>query len=82
MSEERYLDMATGLSGSGPGFVFLLIEALIGAGVQIGFARADAERLALQTIEGSVALMRRQGSPGGTAQPGDESWRHDCCRAV
>ena len=81
VSEERYLDMATGLSGSGPGFVFLLIEALIDAGVQIGFARADAERLALQTIEGSVALMRdakahpaelrnRVTSPGGTTAAG------------
>ncbi len=81
VAEERYLDMATGLSGSGPAFVFLLVEAMIDAGVQIGFARADAERLVLQTIEGSVALMRstkshpaelrnRVTSPGGTTAAG------------
>jgi pyrroline-5-carboxylate reductase len=62
VSDEHYLDMATGLSGSGPGFVFLLIEALIDAGVYIGFGRDDAEKLVLQTMEGSVALMRTTGS--------------------
>jgi pyrroline-5-carboxylate reductase len=79
--DESYLDMATGLSGSGPGFVFLLIEALIDAGVQVGFSRADAEAMALQTIEGSVALVRATGlhpaelknrvtSPAGTTAAG------------
>ena len=62
VSDEHYLDMATGLSGSGPGFVFLLVEAMIDAGVQIGFGRQDAEKLVLQTIEGSVGLMRATGS--------------------
>jgi pyrroline-5-carboxylate reductase len=81
VEDERYLDMATGLSGSGPGFVFLLLEALIDAGVQIGFSRADAQTLALQTVEGSVALMRESGlhpadlrnrvtSPAGTTAAG------------
>ncbi len=81
VGDERYLDMATGLSGSGPGFVFLLIEALVDAGVHIGFSRADAETLVLQTIEGSVALMRethahpadlrnRVTSPAGTTAAG------------
>jgi pyrroline-5-carboxylate reductase len=79
--DESYLDMATGLSGSGPGFVFLLLEALIDAGVQIGFSRSDAQRMVLQTVEGSVALMRSTGlhpaelrnrvtSPGGTTAAG------------
>ena len=79
--DERYLDMATGLSGSGPGFVFLIIEAMIDAGVHIGFSRPDAEKLVLQTIEGSVALMRDTGlhpadlrnrvtSPAGTTAAG------------
>ncbi len=79
--DESYLDMATGLSGSGPGFVFLLIEALIDAGVQVGFSRADAQVMALQTIEGSVALVRETGlhpaelrnrvtSPAGTTAAG------------
>ena len=81
VGDEHYLDMATGLSGSGPGFVFLLIEALIDAGVQIGFSRSDAEKLVLQTIDGSVALMRETGlhpavlrnrvtSPAGTTAAG------------
>lgn len=79
--EERYLDMATGLSGSGPGFVFLFIEAMIDAGVNIGFSRAVAKQLAEQTILGSVmyaqqsdkhvAELRNQvTSPGGTTAEG------------
>lgn len=81
VDEESFLDMATGLSGSGPGFVMLLIEAMIDAGVHMGFARRDAEKMVLQTIEGSVALMRASGkhsaelknqvtSPGGTTAAG------------
>jgi len=79
--EEHYLDMATGLSGSGPGYVFLLIEAMIDAGVHIGFSYNEARQLVLQTVEGSVALMRENGthpatlrnqvtSPGGTTAAG------------
>ncbi len=81
VAEENYLDMATGLSGSGPGFVFMFIEALIDAGVHIGFSRHQATRLVLQTLEGSVELMRQTGehpamlrdrvtSPGGTTAAG------------
>jgi pyrroline-5-carboxylate reductase len=79
--DEHYLDMATGLSGSGPGYVFLLIEAMIDAGVQIGFSRADAQKIVLQTIDGSVELVRSTGlhpaelknrvtSPAGTTAAG------------
>lgn len=81
VDEEGYLDMATGLSGSGPGFVLLLIEAMIDAGVHMGFSRRDAEKMVLQTIDGTVALMRASGrhsaelknqvtSPGGTTAAG------------
>lgn len=81
VDDEHAIDLTTGLSGSGPGFVFLLIEALIDAGVHIGFSRAQAERMVLQTIEGSIALMResqlhpadlrnRVTSPGGTTAAG------------
>jgi pyrroline-5-carboxylate reductase len=49
VDEEGFLDMATGLSGSGPGFVLLLIEAMIDAGVHMGFSRRDAEKMVLQT---------------------------------
>lgn len=80
-ADERYLDMATGLSGSGPAFVYLLIESLIDAGVHIGFRRDQAQQMVLQTVEGSVALMRegdlhpadlrnRVTSPGGTTAAG------------
>jgi pyrroline-5-carboxylate reductase len=81
VDEEGFLDMATGLSGSGPAFVLLLIEALTDAGVHMGFARRDAEKMVLQTIDGTVALLRASGrhpaelknqvtSPGGTTAAG------------
>jgi pyrroline-5-carboxylate reductase len=81
VEDEHYLDMATGLSGSGPGYVFLIIEAMIDAGVHIGFSRADALKIVLQTIDGSVELVRSTGlhpaelknrvtSPAGTTAAG------------
>jgi pyrroline-5-carboxylate reductase len=81
VEEEGYLDMATALSGSGPGYVFLFIEALIDAGVRIGLARAVAEKLVLQTVRGSALYAQRSGqhpaalrnavtSPGGTTAEG------------
>ncbi len=57
-SDEKYLDMATALSGSGPGFAFLFLEALIDAGVHIGFRRDMAQELALQTVFGAMCLAR------------------------
>jgi pyrroline-5-carboxylate reductase len=92
--DEHYLDAATGLSGSGPGYVFLLIEALIDAGVHVGFSYRDARQLVLQTVEGSVALMRETDahpatlrnqvtSPGGTTAAGTlELERHGVRSAV
>ncbi len=81
IEDEHAIDLATGLSGSGPGFVFLLVEALIDAGVHIGFNRVQAQRMVLQTIEGSIGLLResrahpadlrnRVTSPGGTTAAG------------
>ncbi|MCB0064511.1 MAG: pyrroline-5-carboxylate reductase [Caldilineaceae bacterium] len=81
VEKEDYIDMQTGLGGSGPGFVFLIIEAMIDAGVQMGFARADAQTIVLQTIAGSVALVKETGkhpaelrnlvtSAGGTTAAG------------
>lgn len=75
--EEKYLDMATAISGSGPAYVFLFVEAIIDAGVQLGFSRDIATRLAWQTVRGSAmfgqqsgvhpAILRNQvTSPGGT----------------
>ena len=57
-TKEEFIDMQTGLGGSGPGYVFLIIEAMIDAGVQMGFSRQDAQTITLQTIAGSVELVR------------------------
>jgi len=81
VTSEDYVDMATALSGSGPAFIFLVIEALTDAGVHIGLPRAIAERLTLQTIVGSANAVRKTRhhpaelknlvtSPGGTTTEG------------
>ncbi len=77
VSEEKYIDMATALSASGPAYAFLFIEALIDAGVYLGMPRDMARTLVLQTILGSTQLAKESGrhpaelrdmvtSPGGT----------------
>ena len=58
---EKYIDMATAISGSGPAYVYLFIEAWIDAGVQIGFPRRIAEQLVLQTVRGSVEYLDATG---------------------
>jgi pyrroline-5-carboxylate reductase len=78
VDEEKYVDMATALSGTGPTYVFLMMEALVDAGVHLGFPRRLAEQIVLQTVAGSVAFARDSGkhlaelrnmvtSPGGTS---------------
>lgn len=90
---EKYVDMATGLSGSGPAYVFLFIEALTDAGVQVGLSRDIAATLATQTVLGSAQLLQQSGrhpaelrnavtSPGGTTAEGLMSLESNRFRAA
>lgn len=77
VDDERFLDIATAISGTGPAYVFLMMEALIDAAVHLGFSRRDARELVVQTIRGAAIyaehqpvhpaeLRNRVTSPGGT----------------
>jgi pyrroline-5-carboxylate reductase len=78
VEDEDDLDKATALSGTGPAYVFLFMEAMIDAGVHLGFSRRIAQQLVLQTMRGSVEYARQSTkhpaelrnqvtSPGGTS---------------
>ena len=78
VDDESYLDMATAVSGTGPAYVFLLMEAMVDAGVHLGFSRHVSERLVIETLRGSVEYARQSPrhlaklrnqvtSPGGTS---------------
>jgi pyrroline-5-carboxylate reductase len=79
--EENLLDAVTGLSGSGPAYIFLMIDALADAGVKVGLSRSDSLVLASQTVLGAAKMLIETGehpgklkdmvtSPGGTAIAG------------
>ena len=78
VQDERFLDKATAVSGSGPAYVFLLMEALIDAAVHLGWSRADAREIVIQTVRGAALFAERSTahpaemrnmvtSPGGTS---------------
>jgi len=81
VDESSHMDAITGLSGSGPAYVFLMVEALADAGVKMGLTRADAQFMATQTLLGSAQLLKetrehpaslkdKVASPGGTSIAG------------
>jgi pyrroline-5-carboxylate reductase len=63
--EENQLDAVTGLSGSGPAYIFMLIESLSDAGVKMGLSREVANILTIQTVLGSAKLARESGKHPG-----------------
>ena len=78
VDDERLVAMATAVSGTGPTYVFLVMEALIDAAVHLGFARRVAHDLVIETLEGSTLFAKQSGmhpaqlrnmvtSPGGTS---------------
>lgn len=81
VADEKYIDMATAVSSSGPAYVFLVIEAMIDAAVHIGLRREMAATMVLQTVMGSARYAQETGkhpadlrnqvtSPGGTTTEG------------
>lgn len=81
IKNEALMDVVTGLSGSGPAFIFLLIEALSDAGVQLGISRKESSMLAAQTVFGAAKMFIETGkhaselkdivaTPGGTTFAG------------
>ncbi len=90
---ETYFDAVTGLSGSGPAFVALFVEALVDGGVRVGLPRPVAEKLALETVLGTARLMKETGknpyevkamvtSPGGTTIAGVKALAQGAFSAV
>jgi pyrroline-5-carboxylate reductase len=78
VDDEKFVAMATAVSGTGPTYVFLVMEALIDAAVHLGFPRHVAHDLVIETLDGSTAFARQSGdhpavlrnmvtSPGGTS---------------
>jgi len=79
--DEKFIDMATAVSGSGPAYIYLIIEALTDAAVHVGLPRQQAEELVLQTVLGSALFLEQSDkhpaelrnmvtSPGGTTAEG------------
>lgn len=93
VDDERQLDTVTGLSGSGPAYFMLFMQAMVEAAVERGLARDTARALVLQTCRGAAELARESGesleqlrtnvtSPGGTTERGLETMRAAAIEAI
>ena len=91
--DEYQMDAVTGLSGSGPAYVFLILEALSDAGVKVGLSRRTSQLLAAQTLLGSAKMLLETNehpgklkdmvtSPGGTAITGLHTLEHGGIRTT
>jgi pyrroline-5-carboxylate reductase len=90
VENERQIDMATALSATGPTYIFLVMEALVDAGVHLGFSRHVAQELVQQTMLGSVMFAQESHkhpaelrnmvtSPGGTSAEAIIRWKKAAC---
>ena len=79
VSKEKYIDASTGISGSGPAYVFYFMQSMMEAALQMGFSANDSKVLVSQTFEGAIELfnqsdltpdgwMKKVASKGGTTQ--------------
>jgi len=93
VTDEKYVDMATAVSGSGPAYVFLVIESLTDAAVRIGLPRDLAQELVMETVAGSTHLAQKSArhpaelrnlvtSPGGTTAEGLHQLEEGSLRAL
>ena len=93
LDDEALIDAVTAVSGSGPAYFFLVMEAMIDAGQRLGLDREAATELTLQTALGAATLARQSDvdvaelrrrvmSPGGTTEAAINSFEHDQLRAV
>lgn len=93
VQQESQLDVVTAISGSGPAYFFLMLEAMVEAGVEQGLDEATSTRLAIQTARGAAELANNSGdsladlrlqvtSPGGTTEQAIKSFESDGLRQI
>jgi|UniRef100_A0A7V3RDI9 pyrroline-5-carboxylate reductase len=91
--EEKYFAAVTALSGSGPAFIFVIIEALVDAGMKLGLSYDTSMQLVIETVKGSAELLQKEGkhpgefrhlvtSPGGTTIEGIYSLEQEGLRGI
>jgi pyrroline-5-carboxylate reductase len=92
-NNQKQIDIATSISGSGPAYIFYIVEALINAGVYLGLTKEISKKLVLQTIEGSTSLIKKDNtplpiltdmvtSPGGTTAEALMLFEHEGLKSI